>query len=124
MKLGLLVMILCSVTLSAVAQILLKYGMSRPAMQQALGGPLPQTLWVVATSPGVIGGLFVFGISVLTWLYVLSRVDVSYAYPFVSLGMVLTVASGWLILGEQVPVARILGLGLIIAGVMVVAVTG
>lgn len=124
MKPGLILVIVASVSMSAIAQILMKYGMSRPSMQRALGGPLTETLWQVVTSPGVIGGLFVFAISVCAWLYVLSRVDVSYAYPFVSLGMVLTVASGWLLLGESVPLARILGLVLIVAGVMVVAVTG
>lgn len=118
-------MIISSVAMSAIAQILMKYGMSRPAMQRALGGgSVVDALWQIATSPGVIGGLFVFGISVCAWLYVLSRVDVSFAYPFVSLGMVLTVLSGWLILGESVPLLRIAGLVLIVAGVMVVAVTG
>lgn len=124
MKPGLVLVIVASVAMSAVAQILMKYGMSRPAMQRALAGPVAGALWQIATSPGVIGGLLVFGISVCAWLYVLSRVDVSYAYPFVSLGMVLTVASGWLLLGEALPPARILGLALIIAGVMIVAATG
>ncbi len=124
MKLGLIALIIVSVVLTSAAQILLKLGMSSPAVQLALkGGVLGDTMWAVATSIAVLGGLAMFALSVVLWLLVLSRVDVSFAYPFVALGMVLTVLSGRLLLGEPLTMLRLGGLALIVIGVILVAMS-
>ena len=55
----------------------------------------------------------------VVWLGVLSKWDVSKAYPLVGLGFVLTVAIGFLV-GEDVTLTRAMGVALICAGVFVV----
>ena len=75
----------------------------------------------IATSPLVVIGLASFGLSAILWLFVLSRVSLSSAYPFVALGIVITVVAGRFLLGEPIAVAKILGVGLIVAGVLLVA---
>ncbi|KAB1078107.1 EamA family transporter [Methylobacterium soli] len=96
--------------------------MSSAAVQAALAGPIGlRTVLVVAFAPAVFGGLLTFGLSAVVWLLVLSRIDVSYAYPCVALGIVLTMLAGHLMLGEALTVSRIAGLALIVSGVGVVA---
>jgi multidrug transporter EmrE-like cation transporter len=121
-SLSALLLVLLSVLLSAAAQILLKLGMSSPAVQTALAAPFgPPALLAIATSPMVVGGLAAFGLSAVVWLFVLSKIDVSYAYPCVALGIVLTVLAGHFLLGEPISVGRIVGVAVIIAGVVIVA---
>jgi multidrug transporter EmrE-like cation transporter len=118
-------LILFSVLLSATSQVLLKFGMSSPAVQAALlpgSAPLPAAL-AVASSPQVVGGLACFGLSAVVWLLVLSKIDVSQAYPFVALGTILTVAAGILVLGEPASALRMAGVGVIALGVVLVGLS-
>lgn len=122
MKPTLILLILVSVALSSGSQIILKWGMTSPHVVAALrSGNLMTTLLGVATSPFVVGGLFCFGLSALVWLFVLARVPLSTAYPFVALGIVVTVLAGRFIFGEAVPLMKGLGAGSIILGIFLVA---
>ena len=117
-----LALLLTSVATAAGAQVLLKAGMSSARVR----APLAQQSWVelatvVATSPFIVAGLALFAVSVIVWLAVLSRVELSVAYPFVGLGFVLTASLAYFILGERFGLERVLGTGLILAGVVLVA---
>jgi uncharacterized membrane protein len=69
----------------------------------------------------VITGLVVFGISTVFWLTALSRKDLSYVYPFFAINMILVFLLSVLVLHEQIGTARIIGAGIILMGIMVVA---
>jgi drug/metabolite transporter (DMT)-like permease len=115
-------LILLSITLSAVAQVLFKFGMSSAAVKQTLAGGSPvQAAIAVFLSPGVLGGLSLYGIGTVLWLGVLSRTEVSQAYPFVGLGFVFTAIIGWLLFGDALGPPRIAGIGLIILGIVMVS---
>jgi len=60
-------------------------------------------------------------VSVGAWLVVLSRVDVSIAYPMVSLGYIITVILGKVLFNETVTAQRMLGVAIICLGVLIVA---
>jgi multidrug transporter EmrE-like cation transporter len=77
----------------------------------------------IATSPAVIGGLFLFGLSALTWLLVLGRIDLSTAYPFVALGIVLTTGASWAIFHETINLIKLSGIVLIVGGVLAVGLS-
>ena len=122
MTLRLFLLILASVSMSALAQMVLKMGMSSPAVVDALRDATPQrAVLTVATNPGVVGGLAVYFASAALWLLVLARLPVSAAYPFVGLGFVLTMLFGWYFLGETVGPTRIFGTVLVGAGVVLIA---
>jgi drug/metabolite transporter (DMT)-like permease len=115
-------LILVSVTLSALAQLVLKLGMSGGRMQQVLAGDsMVASLLAVATDSRVIFGLFLYGVGAVLWLWVLARTDLSMAYPFVGLGFILTMLFGYLFLGEPVGLARLAGTLLIVGGVVLVS---
>lgn len=114
---------LASITLSVIAQFMLKAGMSSPAVKAVLSEPLGlQTAFAVLLNPKVLAGFMFYGLGAVVWLAVLARWDVSKAYPLVGLGFAMTVMIG-LVLGEQVSLVRAIGVALICAGVFVVSRT-
>jgi len=109
-----------SIALSVAAQFSLKAGMSGEGVRAALAQPYSlKTLFDVLTDRYVFGGFLLYGLGAVVWLEVLSKWDVSKAYPLVGLGFVVTVAIGFLI-GEQITIPRVIGVVLICAGVFLV----
>lgn len=116
-----LLLILGSVGLSAFAQIVLKIGMGGDAARDAMAhGSLVYGYVRQLVIPAVVCGLAAYGLSALLWLRVLAELDVGKAYPFVALGIVATMASGALFLGESVPLLRVAGAALVIVGIVLV----
>lgn len=69
----------------------------------------------------LLGGLALYSISIVVWLIVLSRAEVSAAYPLASLGFIITAVIAYFLLGEQVTFMRLSGILLICLGVILVA---
>ena len=115
-------LVLFSVACSALGQIALKYGMASASVQAALttGGLVPVSTAIVI-NPFVLSGLFLYGFSAVVWLFVLARLDVSIAYPFVSLGFVVTMSLGCLLFGEPFTLRKVLGTIVVMFGVYLVA---
>ena len=73
------------------------------------------------TVPSLWFALGAYGLSVVVWLVGLSRVPVSQAYPMLSMGYVINVGLAWWLLGEVPNAQRVIGIGVIVAGVVLVA---
>jgi multidrug transporter EmrE-like cation transporter len=114
-------LILSGVTLNAVAQLLLKAG-TRNVGHFAFTweNALPISTQMLTSLP-ILGGLTCYVASVVVWIMALSRVDVSIAYPMLSIGYVLNALLAWWLFGEAVTAQRIAGITIIIIGVVVVA---
>lgn len=110
------------VCLTALAQVLLKLGMSSPAMQQAMQGGVASVYGLALTSPLIWGGMICFGASAGLWLMVLGKLEVSVAYPLTALGILLTTLAGIFLLQESVSLAKLSGAAFIIIGVMLLAI--
>lgn len=116
-------LILLGVLLNASAQLLLKAGMNEIGhFDFTLANTLPIGLKVMANLP-IIGGCFLYVVSVLVWLLVLSRVQVSFAYPMISIGYIVNALAAYYFFGEPLTSLRVLGIFVIIAGVYLVAQT-
>ena len=116
-----LALILTGVMLNAAAQLLLKVGARAIAdvgFTLANAGTLAERL---AFNPPILAGLLCYAISVVVWILALARVEVSVAYPMLSIGYVVTAVVAWLLFGEQLSAARLGGIGVIIVGVWLVA---
>lgn len=103
-------LILFGVLLNAAAQLLLKAGTN--AMPLGLK---------LAIEPHILGGLACYIVSVVVWIVALSRVQVSIAYPMLSIGYVVNAVAAWYLLGEAVSGMRMAGIGIIVLGVFIVA---
>ena len=118
----LILLILCSVLLSSIAQIVLKTGMSNPSVLQAMQSQSAMQAFIaITTNVYVIGGLALYFASAAVWLLVLARVDVSFAYPFVGLGFVVTMLLAFFINGEVLSTTKIVGTLFIAIGVAIMA---
>src|SRR5258708_20047041 len=111
------VYILISVIAGAAGQLLLKKGMSTMGPLTLSLGQLVAVIWWLATNPYVVFGLAVYMGGTLFWLTALSRVDLSYAYPFASFSYVVMLVASWRLFGEDVTPLRVLGSLVIMAGV-------
>jgi len=117
--------ILGTVGLVVTGQILLKIGMLRIGAidRHRLRSPVA-LLAQVARQPAVVMGIVTYGLSGLLWLFVLSRTDLSFAFPFLSLAYAGVTAAATVFLKEHFSIRQWFGLGLVICGVMAVAASG
>lgn len=116
-----LILAIISICLSVAAQFFLKLGMSSETVKSAsINSSTISTFLAIFTQPYVIGGFVAYGFGAVVWLFVLSRWDVSKAYPLVGIGFAMTVLIG-LAIGEEVGLMRFCGVILICAGVWMVA---
>ena len=115
-------LVLVSVLLSSIAQIVLKEGMSSATVQLAgAQGVNMRTAIAIALNFKVLCGLLIYFASAGVWLFVLARIAVGLAYPFVGLGFIVTMLLAWLIRGETPSVAQIIGTLTICLGVIVMS---
>ena len=120
--------ILFTVLTNAAAQLMLKQGMA------TLPELVPQDGWTpfgaveavlrIVFHPWVFAGLTTFVISMASHLYVLSRVELSFAYPFLSLAYVVVAVATWWLWAEDMNAWRIFGIALICAGTIAIAQGG
>jgi len=110
-----------SVMVSVIGQTILKLGVRHPELAElAMTGPMAVAL-LILRSPLVMLGLLMYGIGALAWIVVLSRLDLSYAYPFLALNFVLVAIISRVVLSEAIPGLRWLGIGFICVGILLVA---
>jgi multidrug transporter EmrE-like cation transporter len=114
-------LVLTGVMLNAAAQLLLKAGVTRVGEIKLTLGTILSAGWKLAFEPHIIGGLTCYVVSVVVWILALSRVQVSIAYPMLSLGYVVTAVAAWWLMGESLSAIRITGIAVIIVGVYLVA---
>ncbi len=116
------VLILTGVGLNAAAQLLLKVA-TRPLahVSQFSLGTLSDSAMILLKSPSFWAGMVCYGASVCVWLAALSKAPVSTAYPMLSLGYVAVATVSFLWLGESMGPAKVLGIALICAGVVLVS---
>jgi len=115
-----LIFIVTSVLLNALAQILLKAGMKNFSNID-LKNNITQTVLSISLNPYIISGFISYGISIILWLWVLSKVDVSLAYPFQALGYIIVTILAWLVFQENINLIRIIALIFITLGLIILA---
>jgi multidrug transporter EmrE-like cation transporter len=113
--------ILISVLLNASAQVLMRQGMLKIGETAVAGQAFFRILPVIAANIFLWLAFFCYGISIVLWMIVLSRVEVSFAYAFSSLGFVLVTVLGYIFLKEHISVIRAIGIAIVCAGIILVA---
>ena len=121
MKAPQLALVLSGVLLNAIAQLLLKAGAgSLAGLELRPANALLIASRLVVSVP-IIAGLACYALSVVLWILALVRVEVSVAYPMLSLGYVVNAVAAWWLFGENLSGARLAGIGVILVGVWLVA---
>ncbi len=114
-------LLMAGVALNAAAQLALKAGTNRIGeFAFALDNIVPIGARL-ASSPYILAGVGCYVVSLVVWILGLSRVPVSIAYPMLSIGYVVNALAAWYLLGEAVTPMRLVGIGIIVLGVFIVA---
>ncbi|MDR1235666.1 MAG: hypothetical protein LBJ96_01525 [Holosporaceae bacterium] len=112
------VFLICvQVVINTLAQLLLKKGVS----MLDFGQPLRILFVAIISNLYIFGGVFIFVLSLLLWLYLLSQFDLSFLYPFGSLSYILAALGGWFFFAETISLYRGGGILLILIGVILIA---
>jgi multidrug transporter EmrE-like cation transporter len=116
------VLILMGVGMNAAAQLLLKTA-TRPlgAFTVFDADTLMKSIGILALSVPFWAGMICYSGSLCVWLAALSKAPVSVAYPMLSLGYVVVAAVSAMWLGESLTLAKVFGIALICAGVVLVS---
>ncbi|NMM65713.1 EamA family transporter [Clostridium sp. P21] len=113
-------LILISVFLGAIGQVLVKYGAVNLQLNFSGGYLISSILSILKNAP-VMLGIIAYGVSFLLWIKVLSKVELSYAYPMVSIGYILVMFFSYFLFKENISIIRVAGVVFIIIGVMLVS---
>jgi drug/metabolite transporter (DMT)-like permease len=116
-----IVYILISVFSGATGQIMLKKGMSSMGPLTLSIDQITTILWRIGTNPYVVIGLVIYVAGTVFWLAALSRVDLSYAYPFASLSYVVMLTASWQLFNENITPLRLLGSLVVCLGVFLIS---
>ncbi|MDD5177305.1 MAG: SMR family transporter [Sterolibacterium sp.] len=114
-------LVLTGVLLNAAAQLLLKAGTNVVGHFEFHLDNLISVGFRLALEPHILGGLACYVVSVVVWIMALSRVPVSIAYPMLSIGYVINAFVAWQWFGEALATQKLLGIGFIVVGVLLVA---
>lgn len=110
---------LISILLGSIAQYFLKIAMSDTTILQR--NSLIDIIVKLLSNFPIYAGLTCYGLSMLFWLYVLKHLELSKAYPMVSIGYIFTLLIGNYFLEENIPPVRIIGVIIICIGVFLIS---
>jgi drug/metabolite transporter (DMT)-like permease len=108
-----------SIFLGVVAQVFIKRGLN--SLDALDFSRVVESYVRVLFSPFVLVGLLLYFLGVFFWLYTLSKVELSFAFPFIGLSYVLVVLFSWVVLGESISYLRWIGVVVICLGVFLVS---
>jgi len=96
--------------------------------QVTAAGPLPADpagklshIFMLLLNPWVLSGIIATFFAGVSWMLAMTKFEISYAYPFISLNFLLTLAAGLLLFQESMTLAKLLGSGLVVLGIIVLA---
>jgi len=107
--------------MSVLGQTVIKLGVSGPAREDLFFTRPVSLILFIAQNPKVLLGLLFYGLGSLAWIVVLSRLELSYAYPFVAINFILIAFISRLVFSETISGLRWLGIASICIGILLVA---
>jgi multidrug transporter EmrE-like cation transporter len=114
--------IFAGVLLNSAAQLMLKAGArTLGTVAMGSGASLTAAAWNAATQPWIVLGLVCYFVSAGLWILALTRVDVTVAYPMLSMGYVIAALLAWQFFGESLNPTRVMGIAIILVGVVVLS---
>lgn len=114
-------LIFIGVMLNVAAQLLIKAGTNNVGYFEFSPENILPVGWKLATEPYIIGAIALYALSVAIWILALSRVQVSIAYPLLSMGYVVNAVAAWWFFNETFNPAKVAGIGVIILGVIIIS---
>ncbi len=114
-----IILMLISIFLGSLGQVILKIGANKLGNFSLSFEALSLEVIRIAKIPEILLGVFLFGLSCLLWIKVLTKAELSYAYPMVSLGYINVALLSYFLFNEKFTFAKIIGIAMVITGVIV-----
>ena len=121
MKTMVYLLIAATISFTAVGNLLIKAGMLDVGALPGHAGLVPGFFFHAFTNPKVIAGLTMAFLAAMAWMGAVSQSEISFAYPFMSLTVVLVLLLSGLLFGESVPINRWLGVIIVCVGLVIAA---
>jgi len=107
---------------AVLSQLLFKKGMMTMGGEVSISANgIFQMILNTFRNPYILIGIFLYGISFIVWLIVLSRLKLSFVYPITSLNFVLVILASYHIFGEQLSATQLCAVAIIITGVIMLS---
>ncbi len=113
-----LILLLLSISISALGQFCLKLGALK--LGKVTANNMVSHVLSIATTPELVAGLVCYGLGAIFYIMLLTRVKLSVVGPSASLIYIFSVLLGYFAFNETIPVSRLFGLGFIVCGVVLV----
>lgn len=113
--------VLASVILVDAGQIMVKYGLNNSSINFS---DLLSSYISLFLNPFIFFGFMAVGLSSIFWLAALSKADLSYTYPMISIGYIVIAIASMVIFKEHISVTRWIGIGVICSGVFLMSKSG
>ena len=115
------IFIFCTIVFTVYSQLVMRWQVSN-------AGPLPadlaaKAMYVVTLllNPWVLSGIVATFLAGISWMLAMTKFEISYAYPFVSLNYILVLAAGFLLFNEAMSASKVIGCVLVVLGIIVIA---
>jgi len=112
------ILLFFAIFMAVVGQLLMKTGLNQLG---ALNEINVSVFFKMIFQPFVFGGIFCYGIGFIAYLFALTKLDQSFAYPMFALGYVLVPVFNWVVFHEPFSVLRLVGIFLVLGGVTLIS---
>ena len=113
--------ILATVLFTVYSQLVMRWQVGQAGQVPSELGDKAHFIVVLLFNPWVISGIAATFLSGVSWMLVMTRFEISYAYPFVSLNYILVLGASWILFGESISPTKLAGTLLVVIGLAVVA---
>ena len=120
-KMAVLLLVLVVVGLAVIAQLSLKKGMTKVGAIE-IGDLLTSKVFSIITEKFVVIGLLLYFVASALWVVILSKEELSFAYPLIALGYIFTAVLASLLFNESLTLFRIVGILSIALGVFLIVI--
>lgn len=114
-----ILLILSSVALNALAQLFIRQGMLKVGVVSLKLEQMWNMIQEFFTNLYLWSGMLCYAVSIILWMVVLSKVNVSLAYPFLSIGYIITAVLAYFLVNEPLTLQKCIGIAVICAGVII-----
>ena len=117
----LIIMLFVPISIGVVGQIFLKIGVGQIGRFSMLQKGIILQYIKMFMNPYIFWGIALYGLSTVFWLYLISRVPLSFAFPMLSLSYILIGLASYFIFHETIHPHNWIGMLIIMIGVVFVA---